>query len=341
MKRLTMALVVSLTVLVAPAPALADERDKPTRSERIKISGSQFKNARDDAKAERKLGREKDAKKATRENFVRKSAEKAGLFYVSADVDVVEPTEGVVVAVPADMQVSELTIEETDGKFSAELRVDAGPNGGQEGPAGMGMQPYFGSGASGTYLIEFWAGSRKLAEMLSNWQQKQLLSDGNDTYDWWGYTRKAWGQSFEIPGRNWSVTGMYLWNFPDESVKPNLVAWEDMAPGADLRGNCDNSPYNALAAAGAPAATISVAFKDCDYNDMWFHSQVPGEYSIRFDQGAVFSQGNYETGYAVTVKSIQDSSVWYNDVQRLEIAKYTYPAKKCQAPTNGGADCQV
>jgi len=111
-----------------------------------------------------------------------------------------------------------------------------------------------------------------------------------------------------------------------------------MTPGSDFTGNCDNNPW--VGSVGALGKYVGISFFDCDRLDMWYHPSVPGEYSIYMDQGSVYDDGNREAAYAVTVKSRNGSSVWCNDVQRLEIARYTYPAKKCSRTNSGGA-CYV
>jgi hypothetical protein len=340
-KALTLALVTAVVgVLAVPTAAIAAPEPAGSGSKLIRVSKEQFRAARAAAKAERTAGRENARLAENRREFIAQSARKSGTFYVEDEVDVVEPVENLVVVLPRDMQVLGLAVDVAPTTMIAEMKADWGPDGGgaTTGP-GVGMEPYWSSGSSGEYLISFYSGGTRLATMLSNFKRQKLLNDGSGTYDWWAYSRKAWGQSDEISGLNWSVTGMYMWNFPNENIKPNLVSREDMAPGNDITGDCDHNPW--VGSVQALGKYVGISFFDCDYYDVWYHPNVPGEYSMYMDQGALYDNDNREAAYAVTVKSKNGSSVWYNDVQRLEIALYTYPAKKCQAPTNNGGTCYV
>jgi hypothetical protein len=341
LRALTVASIVIVGTLAVPSAAQA-KQPEPAQGKVTFISGAEFREKRDAEKAEVRSGRQPAAKaesrRKSREEFLRLALEKTGALYLEEDLDVVEPMPGVVITLPIQMNVQAMAVEESEGSMIAEVKADWGNAASPSTHAGVGMAPYWSSGVSGNYLIEFWGGGEKLASMLSNWSRKQLLSDGNGTYDWWVYSRKAWGQSYDISGWDWRVTGMFMWNFPEEYIKPNLVTWEDMSPGSDFEGNCDTLPFTATV--NTPIGA-SISFTDCDSYDMWFHPNVPGEYNLYFDQGAIYSLGNFEAAYIVTLKSKQGSSVWFNDVQRLEIAKYSYPAKTCTAATNGNGTCYV
>lgn len=79
-------------------------------------------------------------------------------------------------------------------------------------------------------------------------------------------------------------------------------------------------------------------FQDCDSYDVTFNAIVPGSFTNYFDQGFAFSPENKEVGFQTAMKAVAGEQIYFSHYQRLEMARWTYPAKKCEA-RDSGATC--
>lgn len=323
MRILAVLVVVLSATLVTPAYAATDVVET--------ITGERFSAARELARTEALSGAEPAWKTAERQRFVADSARLADVRYAASDVDVVE-LSGVRVMVPRDTQVDGITVRRlADGRRTADLATTQTAAANGVVPQDI-EQPFWFQKASGTYRVVM----NGVGEMLSKWATNVLVHDGDRTNDYWALHRKAWGQAYEVDGLNWSVTGMEISSAPVIFVRPYLIGWEDMSPGQDFEGNCDPSPFNMTV--GVKGVELASNFQDCDEYDITFNSLVPGDFKNYFDQGAVFDSDNREVGFQTALKAKADEQIYFSHYQRLEMARWTYPAKKCES-RDSGASC--
>lgn len=100
--------------------------------------------------------------------------------------------------------------------------------------------------------------------------------------------------------------------------------------------SCDDLPFSI--GIEVKGVSLSGSFKDCDEYQVSFNSYIPGSYKIRYDQGFIFDTGAREAGYQAAYKTLAGSSVAFDEYQRLEMARWTYPAKTCES-TNSNNTC--
>jgi hypothetical protein len=187
------------------------------------------------------------------------------------------------------------------------------------------------TGTSGCYTITI----TNAATMQTCWYKKKMTDDGDGSFDYYSYQRKSWGQPAEISGANWSVTGIPLRSYPTDATRGNFTGVISRKPGADLKGDCNTSPFSL--SISFKGASTGISFIDCDMYYPTFGSTW-GDYEIRYSQGAVFSSKNVEAGYHEVVKVKQGASAVWRDYQKLEVARWTYPAKTCSS-TNSNNTC--
>ncbi len=319
------------TLAVAVAAALAGTVGIPAASadqaDEVTLTADAIVRERGIAAAARARGQEPAKLARARAEMVRMSAQR-GVTYALTDVDAFEVGD-LVVTLPTAAVANRVSVSRgEDGQLAAE--ADITNDVGVAGHQGLG-QASWATGTSGCYTITI----TNAATMQTCWYKKKMLDDGDGSFDYYSYRRKAWGQPASISGKDWSVTGMVVRSYPTSGTAANFKGVIARKPGSDFTGNCDTLPFDL--SLGYKGASIGFNFMDCDKYDVTFGTKF-GDYSNYFKQGAVFSGGNREVAYHEITKVSQGASAVWNDYQRLETARWTYPAKTC-ASTNGNKTC--
>lgn len=324
-----------IATLIAPLPSA---NAQPTAQEETVVatySAAQIAEARALARQRMLDGSEDPAKAADREKFVAVAAEQADVNYHVTDIDIIDIDENLTVIVPADTRITGATVTETeDGTRHADLDTIT-PQ--AVAPAATTELQSLGSDwqqvNSGQYVIRL----RGAGEMLALWKNFFLTNDGDRNYDYWTHSRKSSAYGYEISGLNWSVTAMEIAGTPTLTTQPFLVNWEDLNPAKSFSSTCDELPFSI--GIEVKGVSLSGSFKDCDEYQVSFNSYIPGAYKIRYDQGFIFDTGAREAGYQAAYKTLAGSSVAFDEYQRLEMARWTYPAKTCES-TNSNNTCK-
>ena len=310
------------TIAWAPPVAAQEPGSSSVRLDRSELEGMRRSN-----RGQAAANSESQRTQAARNEFVQRMAAR-GQYFRAQDVDVIE-VGATTVVVPKAVSVTQVAV--TSDADTAVIDASTVP---AETPGiggGPGSAPYWQQISSGCYTLKFTGA----AEMLSCWYKHKLQSDGDAAFDYWGYRRKGWGQPYSISGLDWSITSMTIESTPTAASQGNFVQWEDFEPGADRNGNCDTLPLSL--SAEAKGVGLSISFIDCDFYDITFGPAI-GKFRNKFSQGAIFSGGNREVAYTTAVKIKPGATPYWSDYSRLEIAKYTYPAKVCEA-SNANKTC--
>lgn len=316
--------------MMAPLTSASAALVAPEETVVMLFSSAQIAEARVLARQRMLDGSEDPANRAEREKFVAVAAAQTDVTYDVTDIDIIELNGDLTVIVPADTEVVGAKItENADGGQSADLDTvtpTAAP------PEVRSLGSEWQQVNSGQYVIRL----RGAGEMLALWKNFFLTNDGDRNYDYWTHSRKSSAYGYEITGLNWSVTAMEIAGTPTLTTQPFLVNWEDLNPAKSFSSTCDELPFSI--GIEVKGISLSGSFKDCDEYQVSFNSYIPGSYKIRYDQGFVFDTGAREAGYQAAYKTLAGSSVAFDEFQRLEMARWTYPAKTCES-TNSNKTC--
>lgn len=278
----------------------------------IDADAAEVLNAREAAVEDRARGEEPADLKDLR-NDLAESAAEAGETLLPQDTESFDLSDGVQVAIPADVEVLSVDVVMTDGEAVAEVvaQTTAGSGGVVQGQ-GMGWTHK----ASGTFIIRL-SGQ---GEMESRFIKSRFTGDGPDLMS---MRRKAMGRAFEIDGKNWSVTGLYISSHVIDEDKQWVNGRYEAKPASDRDGDCDDMPFS------LDIKGVGWAFKDCDTIDIAWDASNVGYYRAYMKQGAVFSGGDREVGFHNVIKIDANRAVNYKHYQRLEMARWVYPADTC------------
>ena len=127
---------------------------------------------------------------------------------------------------------------------------------------------------------------------------------------------------------NQSVTGLYISAHATDGSAGNVVDRIDQSPQQDFSGNCSGSYDISVSVLGVGAGG---SFADCDHYDIAFSATEPAYYRNYMEQGAVFSGGNRAVGFQIAVKVDEGKALNFTIYQRLETARFVYPADKCSS----------
>ncbi len=294
----------------------------------VLLNAQQVAEKRIDAARARAAGREAGAVQRARVDHIRDSA-KRGATYATDEVEAFELSDGIVLALPKNATVRSVRLKKGDQRVVADADVVAEDTA-VPGHQGLGMASWS-TGTSGCYTITIVGAAR----MQTCWYKKKMLDDGDGLNSYYSYQRKAWGQADDIWGQDWSITGMKVRSFPTSGTAGNFRGVMSRKPSVDFTGDCNTLPFSlSLSYKGA---STGLTFTDCNYYDVTFGTRY-GDYSNYFYQGSIFSRGNREVAYHEITKAAQGTLTAWNDYQRLEIARWTYPAKSCSS-VNSGASC--
>ncbi|MER7074136.1 hypothetical protein [Terrabacter sp. NPDC000476] len=327
-------LVLALSPAAHAAPAATPQATSPVKASAtrggaaisLEVGASTIAKARLGAKQARAGAREKADLKALRQELARRAAGN-GQTYLDGDTESFVLSDGVSMAVPKGLDVSSVSVRTEGGKVVADV-VSEDTSTTASARQGQGMASWT-TLTSGTYVIKI-SGA---GFMESKWLKRKLTGgDGSSKYDYVAMRRTGLGQPYEIGGLNYSVTGLYISVHSTDATRANAVDRIDQAPQQDFTGNCKGSYNIGVSAYGVSAGGT---FADCDKNDISFSTTDPGYYRNYMTQGAVFNGGNRAVGFQIAVKIKQGTSLNFTSYQRLEMARYVYPAKKCSTWDSG------
>lgn len=244
------------------------------------------------------------------EDVLLAASEREGGSLDEEAVDVVSLAGGdVVLAVPATLDVSKVTVNVNDG--FVEVSADAAES--EEVTAeggGPGMSPYWTNDGDGQYVLTV----KGMGDALFVWKREKLMNDGNSSYTWYSYKRKGDAHPFERTGPNAKVAKLRVQSYPYDSIEPGLVNWVDWEPASNFHGN-EGSPITV--SVSALAVGTSITFADRDDYKVWRNANNPGSYWIEMDQGAFLDGGSRSAGYAVAWKAKQGTPGSQHDFQRV------------------------
>lgn len=322
MKRKALGAAVVAAGLVATAgPAVAAPASPTTASTapgiHLAIDAAQVAKVRSAAADARRANREPAALTDLRRSMAKKAA-KAGSTYLDADTESFSLSADVSMAVPRGLAIKSVKVSTVDSKVIAEVESEEGRDQ-ILAPQGTGMG--WNIVSSGTYVIKI-SGA---GEMESHYLKRRM---NGANYDYIAYRRTGLGQPFEIGGLNHSVTGMYISTHATDGTRNHIVDRIDQSPQQDFTGNCSGSIDISVSVLGVGAGG---SFADCDHYDIAWSSSEPGYYRNYMEQGNVFNGGNRAVGFQIALKIRNGSSLSFTNYQRLEMARYFYPADKCSS----------
>lgn len=256
---------------------------------------------------------------------LQRSAAQDGVTLLDEDTTAFKLNEHVSVAAPKGARFSRIDVRSTaEGSVIAEAETessgvssDASVSAASQGH-GMGWRYQH----SNVYVIKI----RGVGEMESRFKKYKFVGDGPDLSS---MRRKGMGRAYDINGFNYSVTGLYISSHVRDKDKWKVRYRWSSKPSSDFNGNCDNNNYS-LGIKG-----LGWSFNDCDRNDIAYSASNPGYYRNYMKQGALFSRGDREVAFhnVVAVKNGK-TNLAYKHYQRLEMARWSYPAKKCSSWTS-------
>jgi hypothetical protein len=307
------------TVLLGPGPAFAAPEETPQPSApriagevlgpgadaTVVLDARTIKEAREQGVA----GDLTDAEHRTREVLL-DASERAGGSLDEHAVDVVSLLDGdVILAVPLDIDVTEITVEVDGGRVDvsalASPTSDAVASGG-----GPGMAPYWANDGDGQYVLTVTG----LGDALFVWQRRKLMDDGDSRYTWYAYKRKGSAQPFTRTGPDARVETLRVQSYPYDSIQSGLLNWVDWDPASSFSGN-EGTPLTV--SVSVLGVDTSISFADRDKYTVWRNANNPGSYWIEMDQGYTIDTGSRAAGYAVAWKATQGTSGSQHDFQRV------------------------
>jgi hypothetical protein len=302
---------------VAPAPTASAPANAAIS---LILDGASVQKARLGAKALRGGKQEKAELKGLRSELAKRAAAN-GQTYLDDDTESFALSPQVSMAVPRGLQIKSVDVHTDGDKVVADV-VSEDTTATAQAPQGQGLSGWS-VVSSGTYIIKI----NGAGFMESKWLKRRLSGgDGSSKYDYVAMRRTGLGQPYEISGLNYSVTGLYISVHATDSTKKNVVDRIDQSPSQDFTGNCKGSYNIGVTVYGVSAGGT---FSDCDKNDISFSASDPAYYRNYMTQGAVFNGGNRSVGFQIAVKIKQGTKLNFTSYQRLEMARYIYPAKKC------------
>lgn len=307
------------TMLTGPAPAFAGSEEAPQPSApeiagevlgpgadaTVVLDRATIREARADAASDRLTNAEEKSRQVLLD-----ASERAGGSLDEQAVDVVSLLGGdVVLAVPVDIDVTEITVDIDGGRVDvsalASQSSDAAASGG-----GPGMAPYWANDGDGQYVLTVTG----LGDALFVWQRRKLMDDGDSRYTWYAYKRKGSAQPFTRSGPDARVETLRVQSYPYDSVQSGLLNWVDWDPAASFSGN-EGTPLTVSVSVFGVGTSIS--FADRDKYTVWRNANNPGSYWIEMDQGYSIDTGSRAAGYALAWKATQGTSGSQHDFQRV------------------------
>lgn len=287
------------------APRIAGEVLGPGADATVVLDARTIKEAREQGVA----GDLTDAEHRTREVLL-DASERAGGSLDEHAVDVVSLLDGdVILAVPVDIDVTEITVEVDGGRVDvsalASPSADVVASGG-----GPGMAPYWANDGDGQYVLTVTG----LGDALFVWQRRKLTDDGDSRYTWYAYKRKGSAQPFTRTGPDARVETLRVQSYPYDSIQSGLLNWVDWDPASSFSGN-EGTPLTVSVSVFGVGTSIS--FADRDKYTVWRNANKPGSYWIEMDQGYTIDTGSRAAGYAVAWKATQGTSGSQHDFQRV------------------------
>lgn len=242
------------------------------------------------------------------------AAAQNGETLLPRDTEAFELTDEVQIAIPEDMEIKSVEVAIEDDRAVAEVVTETGSEGAAVQGQGMGWEHK----GSDTFIIKLTG----KGEMESRYIKERFIGEGPDLMS---MRRKGQGRGYEVSGYNWSVTGLYISSHVIDSDKQWVNGRYEAKPASDQNGDCDDLPFS-LNIKG-----LGWAFKDCDEIDIAWVADNPGYYRAYMKQGASFSKGDREVGFHNVIKVDAGKTVNYTHYQRLEMARFVYPADKCSS----------
>lgn len=309
-------------VATTAAPAIAAPAKSPTtanttRTISLTASAAQIATARTAAATARRAHHEPAALVDLRHSMAKKAA-KSGTTYLDADVESFTLSSDVSMAVPRGLAIKSVKVSTAGSKVIAEVESEEGADQ-LLAPQGTGMG--WNIISSGTYVIKI-SGE---GEMESHYLKRRM---DTSTYDYIAYRRTGLGQAYDIGGINYSVTGLYISTHATDATDGHILDRIDQSPQTDFTGNCSGSVDISVSVLGVGAGG---SFADCDHYDIAWSSTEPGYYRNYMEQGNVFNRGNRAVGFQIALKIRKDTALKFTNYQRLEMARYVYPADKCSS----------
>lgn len=322
------ALAICVVGLVHPTTANADTPDPSAVASASPVESTQANSAaitaaRAEALDARESGNESEALEELREEL-EDSGAMNGATYLDTDVESFEVAPGVLMAVPEDVDVTSVTVDAANpDKISAQVGTNL--EGEQTQEINSQGMAYWSTGTSDTYILKITGAG----EMESKWAKRRLIGDNSSTYNYWSYRRVGLGRSYEIPYRNYAVTGLTISSSPGPNTMDIIAERVDQRPASDFNGQCNGGTYNI----GVDVFGVGAggAFQDCDKYDVVARADNPGYYRVGMSQGINFTQGDREVGWQIAVKVRGTSHPAWNDYQTLEMARVIYPASTCHS----------
>ncbi len=305
--------------LAAPASAAKAGTAAAPAARQISLTAdtAQVTTARTAAANARRAHHESSDLADLRHSMANKAA-KAGTTYLDADVESFSLSSDVSMAVPRGLAIKSVKISTQGSKVVAEVESEEGPDQ-ILAPQGTGMG--WNIITSGTYVIKI-SGE---GEMESHYLKRRL---DTSTYDYIAYRRTGLGRAYDIGGINYSVTGLYISTHATDATDGHILDRIDQSPQQDFTGNCSGSVDISVSVLGVGAGG---SFADCDHYDIAWSSSEPGYYRNYMEQGSVFNRGDRAVGFQIALRIRKDTSLSFTNYQRLEMARYIYPADTCSS----------
>lgn len=307
----------AITLVPAGVSAAAPKDDNPAVAGfKLTLGKSAIAKARKDAREDRAKGRESTELRGLRTGLAKNAAGR-GQTLLDEDTEAFALSDDVMIAVSSGAEVEAVAVEASANRVVAEVASAEGTESGDSLAQGQGMGWSYRH--DDTFIIKI-SGA---GEMES--QFKKYRYEGSDAPDLMSMRRHAMGRAYDIGGINYSVTGLYISSHVADRDKGKVTGRWDAKPDNDFTGSCDDLPFS-LSIKG-----LGWSFKDCDKNDVNWHSDDPGYYRNYMTQGSVFSRGDRSVAFHNVVKIRDGAGLGYTHYQRLEMARYVYPADKCSS----------
>lgn len=310
-------LAVTVGVLTSGGSAAAEPSSDPAAETfTLKADRAVIAQARSRAGEARDRGQEPAELRELRATLARNAAQD-GQTLLAQDTEAFALSDKVSVAISKSAHIESVTVAADPSKVVAEV-TSQDAAGGTEAPSqGQGMGWTYKN--DGTFLIKITGAG----EMESRYYKYRY--EGTDAPDLMSMRRKGLGRAYEIDGLNYSVTGLYISSHVVDADRPKVTGRWASKPENDFTGDCNDTGF------GLDIKGLGFSFIDCDKNDINYDVDNPGYYRNYMTQGASFSQGDRSVAFHNVVKIKDGAGLGYTHYQRLEMARWVYPADKCSS----------